>query len=187
MKKLFESTLQEIVKESFDLKHLAKKVMSKMRGALRVFGLVNPIETKLIEYPELGELYMALVLGEDPFVVEGRLREFLAAKPEVLDELIKQAKKNIYDLNTEYLEDALELYSNIEDDPKLQDKAKEILDEYRENKSEKVLRIGLENLLKDEMDTMRKDLASGKSLSDVEASSDNETSVDAVPVIDADE
>lgn len=152
--------LMEQMINEMDFGYLKNVLKSKLRGALSVFGLIDPSSRLLTKYPELGEMYNDLLGGAmrgeeggtDPAEIEIKFRAFIASHPGFKEEMKAQIQKNIFDLSPEYLKGSLELLSDISQDEHEKQKVEELLARYAESGEDiKILRTGLQTLADEEL------------------------------------
>lgn len=158
MKKIL---IEKMINE-MDFGYLKEVLKSKLRGALSVFGLIDPSSKLLQKYPELMSMYERLLGGAmggeegegetDPTAIETEFRQFIAAHPGFKEEMKAQIEKNIFDLSPEYLKGSLELMSDIVTDEVEKQKVEELLARYEESGEDvKILRQGLQALAAEEL------------------------------------
>ena len=150
----------QIINE-MDFNYLAKVLKSKLRGALKVFGLMDPESALLEKYPDLGGMYMNLLFGgADPVEIEQEFLNFVETNPGFKEEMTQQIEKNIFDLSPEYLKGSLELLSDIGGDEEGKAKIDDLLVRYEESGEDiKVLRTGLMDLAHEELATLSSGIA----------------------------
>lgn len=154
----FDRELGKLINEELDLGYVGKRLMSKLRGVLKFFGLIA--DTNLLEkYPELSEMYNNLMLDiETPEEVSKALVDFLKLKPFIIDEAEKVAKRNIQDFSIRQLADTLSLAAEIEPDEEIKGLLQDLKAKYDEDQSDYTLRSGLESILNRELEKIRDEI-----------------------------